>query len=235
MIVVKWMSGPAAMGMAILLGSGLSASSGSAAYIVTLVQQGGDVVETGSGTINLAGLRSLGSGSGVVGRILPRDAEIVTGPTSSQPFDAYGGFSGPTSFGSGGLILADSGSGDIVGIIGAANQLVVPSGYVSGSALSDTSTYDNQTFASLSVTPDTYVWKWANDPTPDSFTVEIEAPAAAVLEPCSSLPLAPPLGLVMILARYRRRRQLARAGPARVSARDSLVGHGQLRCLSHLG
>jgi hypothetical protein len=90
---------------------------------------------------------------GIVGRILPSDAQIVSGPTSSQPFDTYGGFTGPSSFGSGGINLADGGSGDIVGIIGAANQLAVPSGYVSGRTLSDTSTYHNQTFASLGATP----------------------------------------------------------------------------------
>jgi PEP-CTERM motif len=34
----------------------------------------------------------------------------------------------------------------------------VPLDYVSGSALSDTSTYDNQTFSTLGVTPGRYEW-----------------------------------------------------------------------------
>jgi hypothetical protein len=62
MRIVKWMSGLAAIGMAILIGSGLTASSTRAAYIVTLVQQGGNVVQTGRRTINYGphtvGLRS---------------------------------------------------------------------------------------------------------------------------------------------------------------------------------
>jgi hypothetical protein len=37
---------------------------------------------------------------------------------------------------------------------------VVPAGYTSGSALSETDTYAGKTFASMGLTPGTYVWKW---------------------------------------------------------------------------
>jgi len=33
-------------------------------------------------------------------------------------------------------------------------------GYVSGSPLKDTMTFDNATFSSLTVTPGVYVWNW---------------------------------------------------------------------------
>ena len=36
----------------------------------------------------------------------------------------------------------------------------MPTGYVSGAALSDDMTFNNSTFASLGVTPGTYVWSW---------------------------------------------------------------------------
>ena len=36
----------------------------------------------------------------------------------------------------------------------------MPTGYVSGTALSDSMTFNNATFASLGVTPGTYVWSW---------------------------------------------------------------------------
>lgn len=40
--------------------------------------------------------------------------------------------------------------------------LQVPTGYVSGNPLSNTSTYANQTFGSLGLTPGTYVWSWGD-------------------------------------------------------------------------
>jgi hypothetical protein len=59
MTFVKQTPGAAALAMAMLIGSGLSAPSAQATYIVTLVQQGSDVVATGSGTIDLSGLKRL--------------------------------------------------------------------------------------------------------------------------------------------------------------------------------
>jgi hypothetical protein len=49
--------------------------------------------------------------------------------------------------------------------------LIVETGYVSGTPLSDTTIYFNQTFNTLGVTPGTYVWTWASD----SFTLRILA------------------------------------------------------------
>jgi hypothetical protein len=40
------------------------------------------------------------------------------------------------------------------------NALTVPRGYVSGTALSGMATYTGKTFATLGVTPGTYVWTW---------------------------------------------------------------------------
>ena len=83
-------------------------------------------------------------------------------------FDLYGGlFTGPTSFGSGWLCLpavaAETLSAFISFVLdgsGPNGLLVVPQGYVSGAALSDSMTFNNATFASLGVTPGTYVWTW---------------------------------------------------------------------------
>ena len=38
----------------------------------------------------------------------------------------------------------------------------MPAGYVSGNPLSDTSTYDGQTFSSLGATPGRYEWTWGS-------------------------------------------------------------------------
>jgi hypothetical protein len=139
-------------------------------YIVTLAQVGSNVVATGSGPINLTGLTFAQSGQVTGGAFIgPSNALIQTGPTGLVNFDLYGGlFTGPTSFGSGLGTFADTGSGDFVGIhilnVLDGNVpnglLVVPQGYVSGAALSDSMTFNNATFASLGVTPGTYVWTW---------------------------------------------------------------------------
>ena len=51
--------------------------------------------------------------------------------------------------------------------------LFVPSGYLSGNPLSGTSTYNNATFASLGVTPGTYVWTWGAGGANQNFTLII--------------------------------------------------------------
>jgi hypothetical protein len=138
-------------------------SSAQAGYIVTLQQAGSNVVATGSGAIDLTGVTFLSQFVGPAG-VNPAGGFIITGPASSVTGDAYLGLLvGPTSFGSGSLFAtADSGSGDMVGLSFSmlGSTLIVPLGYTSGSALSDSSTYDNATFASLGVTPGTYVWTW---------------------------------------------------------------------------
>src|SRR5438046_6982834 len=166
--------------LAIVVGWLLSVRPAEAGYTVTLQQVGPDVVATGSGAINLTGLihagyLTYGWGPGV----LPGAADdgwggviagrISTGPTIAGSVDSYHlGPSGPTSFGSGGGADASSGSGDTVGTAADSSKdgsdcdrfLIVPRGYVSGTFLSDSATYSGKTFATLGVTPGTYVWTW---------------------------------------------------------------------------
>jgi VPDSG-CTERM motif len=68
---------------------------------------------------------------------------------------------------------ASSSSGNLVAISAAVGILGVPAGYVSGTALSDSMTFDSATFASLGVTPGTYVWTWGAGGANQSFTLEI--------------------------------------------------------------
>lgn len=197
MIIVKRIAGAVALGAALLLGAGLRAPPVQAAFVETLTQQGSNVVATGNGTIDLAGLSYSVSGSASA-EMSPGLGIIFTGPASSV--DLYRGSTGPTNFGYGGDTFASSGSGDLVGIDGLIDDLFRPSGYLSGTPLSDTSTYDNQTFASLGVTPGTYTWSWGSGASDDTFTLDIET----VPEPSSLALLALPLGLVLLLAVRRR-------------------------------
>jgi hypothetical protein len=144
---------------------------------------GSDVVATGSGQIDLTGLSFVGVGFATVALITPAGPNVVveTGPASLTNDDVYtGAVSGPTSFGNGTTpIFANSGSGDLVVF----NERVpydpspnlsvlVPQHYVSDTALSNTSTWDNATFASLGVRPGTYVWTWGTG-ADQSFTLQI--------------------------------------------------------------
>ena len=53
-------------------------------------------------------------------------------------------------------------------------DLLVPVGYVSGSVLSDSATYDNQTLATLGATPGSYKWTWGSGAN-QNFTLDVNA------------------------------------------------------------
>jgi hypothetical protein len=172
--------------LAIVLAWLLSVQAAEAGYTVTLQEVGPNVVATGSGAIDLTGL-TFGSSTSVSPAMTPEylleGCNIYTGlPFSSV--DSYGaGLNGPTSFGKNQIFLraASSGSGDMVGIVAVATifgkgmEVIVPSGYVSGTALSDSATYSGQTFATLGATPGTYVWTWGAGAN-QNFTLQIGPP-----------------------------------------------------------
>jgi len=150
-----------------LLGSTVAANA--SPYVVTLEQVGSNVDATGSGAIDLVGLSFLINTSGGPG-LAPDASIIATGPLAVD--DVFAGtFSGPTSFGSGARAAATTGAGDLVAFLGVV-RLAVPSGYTSDTPLSDTAIYDTATFASLGVTPGTYVWTWGTG-ADQSFKLEI--------------------------------------------------------------
>ena len=202
MAVVKQIAGVAAIGAAMLIG--LSAPSAQAGYIATMTEVGSNVVVNGSGPIDLTGLTLVSSNHDEFSSMWPTQAEIIIG--AQDPNDIVGvqdriytgGYTGPTSFGSGLPTYASTGSGDSVGIgAGLGHALFVPLAYVSGNPLSDQSIYNNQTLSSLGVTPGTYEWTWGAGVN-QNFTLEITS--AAVPEPSSLLLLALPLCLLMTFA-----------------------------------
>jgi uncharacterized oligopeptide transporter (OPT) family protein len=132
-----------ATGMAIAV-TLLAAKLAHADFIITLTQQGSNVVATGSGQIDLTGLvrdpyRILSAVAGMI----PYGGLIINGPVGFPPndYDWYFLARGPQGFGLGmNLTYASTGSGDIVGIDGGGQGIIVPRGYVSDSPLSDTAT-----------------------------------------------------------------------------------------------
>ena len=141
------------------------------AYTVTLEQMGSNIVANGSGPINLTGLTFLMQG--IAGAVIKaaNPAFILTGATVGV--DIYEGITGPTSFGSGGIFLPTTSSGDPVGIRISDLTLGVPHGYVSGAALSDSMTFNSATFASLGLDVGTYVWSWGTGLPNQNFTLII--------------------------------------------------------------
>jgi hypothetical protein len=192
---VRNMIGATALGLC--AGLGLPAQ---AAYTVTLLQQGPDVVATGTGSIDLTGLIFVGSSGGDEAIISGGLGIIVVGPVPFTPSDEYGGYSGPIAFGNLGALTATSGSGDRVGIDQDSGELFVPAGYVSGSSLSISDAWDNRNFGNLGVTPGTYVWTWGSGPNADSFTLQIGAVPEPASLPLLALGLAG-LGLVLRVRR----------------------------------
>jgi hypothetical protein len=145
------------------------------AYMVTINQVGSNVVVTGFGAFNLTGLTFAGGGFVATGSIGPNIAVLTVADGTS--LSQYTGFSGPSSFGPGTITNASSDSGDSVSIIGAGifpgPGIFLPAGYVSGTALSGSSTYNSATFASLGVTPGRYTWTWGTGLPNQNFTLQI--------------------------------------------------------------
>jgi hypothetical protein len=168
---------------ALLIGCGFSVSSAWAGYVVTLQQVGPNVVATGSGALDLTGLTFFDTES-FTSEMQPFAAIIYTGPAypNFAMGDVYvGNINGPGNFGSGGnTITANNASGDIVGIFGLFPDIVVPQGYISR-VLSDSATYDNQTFSSLGVTPGTYEWTWGNGPNQNFTLIAVPEPRVGLL------------------------------------------------------
>ena len=137
------------------------------------------MVATGSGSINSNDLSGSFSGVGIA-EIISSWGVILSASLwrTSCSIPA----TGPGSFGPGGPTIADSASGDIVGISGGAAAVIVPLGYVSGRALSSTATWDDTTFSKLGVTPGTYVWQLGNGNDDNFFTLNI-GPTGVVPEP----------------------------------------------------
>ena len=167
--------------VAIAIVGGLSVSSAQADYILILQQVGPNVVATGSGPLDLTGL-SFQFNTGLFPGLTPSLPAAGTGPTPSALTDAYeytAPFAGPTNFGPGTGNGPNSGFGDPVGIFTpnfGNGFLFVPVGYVSNNPLSDSMFFNNATFASLGVTPGTYVWTWGTGVN-QKFTLDAVAPA----------------------------------------------------------
>jgi hypothetical protein len=135
-------------------------------FTVTMSQQGSDVDVAGSGSFDLTGLFKQFSGGSSSADVRPTSAELGVGAGGFGPVDGYAndgsfgpGLVGPTNFGAGGTSTPSGGSGTSFLFLENSN-LVLPQGYVSGTAFTDTSVYSNASYASMGITPGSYTWTW---------------------------------------------------------------------------
>jgi hypothetical protein len=170
------------------------ASSAQGAVVINAVETGGNVVFTGTGSLSTLAWTPQGI-SADFAFIDPGKILLVgeTPSVASFRFREPDNFVGPTDFGLDLQTFADSGSGgnadgsiegDIFGLFFDSKQLVVPGGYVQGTALSGTSTYNGLTFAALGMNVGSYTWSWGSGNTADSLTLNVGAvpvPAAVWL------------------------------------------------------
>ena len=139
----------------------VGATGGTGDFNVTISQVGSDVVWSGSGSFNLTALTSAGPGS-IGGGYQSGQAIWAIGENSSV--DTYSGtITYPASFGTSNVAVT-SNTGSTFGILpgGSGRLLYVPSGYVSNTNISGTSTYANTTIAGAGLTPGTYTWSWGS-------------------------------------------------------------------------
>jgi hypothetical protein len=152
------------------VGALLASTQALAVYTINVVETGGNVVATGSGSFDLTGLTSIGSG--FASTVIRASTGIITvGPSATV--DLYSVTSGPVSFGSGGNFVPDATSGSQVSAA-FGNSIRVPQGYVSNTVLAaSTSTWNSQTFLTLGLTPGTYTWTLGSG---DSLVLNIGTP-----------------------------------------------------------
>ena len=185
------------------LGLTLLAGGAEASFTIDISQTGGNVVATGNGSVDLTDL-SPSFGGNDNAQVIPDEGVAAVG---GGDFTEYGLVNGPASFGPGGLSRASSNSGDLVGV--AADHVVVPEGYVSGTALSSSATWVGATLDSLGLTAGTYTYTWGSGPDADSLTLHI----IAVPEPATwATMLVGFAALGMIAGGRAKRRRAALAG-----------------------
>jgi hypothetical protein len=163
-------------------------------FTIDFSQDGTDVVAAGSGDINLTGLSYYQNYTSGLSNIDPSIGYVVLSSNSSAPVSGYNGFTGPSSFGTGGTSYASSttAGGSSLGIYasGGYADIYVPSGYSSDRALAESATWDNTTLSGLGLTPGTYTWTW--DGGENSFNIDVIAPV--------SVPEPSQYGLFFVLA-----------------------------------
>jgi len=155
-------------------------SGGTGDFNVTISQVGPNVVWNGSGSFNTTSLISNGTSNITAGSA--NSQAIWAVGSGTYPGDAVDIYSGVTTFvNSFGTDASPTGallgSGSTFGILpnGINRDLYVPTGYVSGSFISGSTTYQTATIAGLGYIPGTYTWSWGSGGSASSLVMTINS------------------------------------------------------------
>ena len=129
---------------------------------------------TGTGTVDTSDLTSVATGAGTAS-VFGNSGTLVI---NSGNFVAYT-VSGPTSFGSVGGADGSSSSGSVFGLFGFFQQMILPTGYVSGSFISGTEQFKIQQLPDLTLrpAPTPTLLEQARMPTASSSTLDQSRPS----------------------------------------------------------
>jgi PEP-CTERM motif len=197
---------------------------------ITFQQVASDVVETGSGALDLDDLDV-----GTFGIARNAEVDTVRGRVFSGAFtDANAAFAdlpqALITFGPGSFTAASVTTGGPVGFqsgVADLTTLIFPAGYISDTPLSDSSTYLGATINSLGLTPGEYVVDRGSDAQADSLTIDVIGPPPAVPEPSTWAMMLIGFAGLGYAASRRKGALRASAMGARVGDHDAAAGAGR--------
>jgi hypothetical protein len=166
--------------IAAMLGLAAISDRANAAVVINFHEVGSDVIASASGSADLTDLTLVATTILFApGEVTPSKGGATVGNPGETHF--YKGADGPTSFGTGGQTEASSGSGDFVGVF-AVNAfapspiILLPQSYISGTSLTGSSVFENQSLTSLGLDVGQFTYTWGSGDHADSLTINVSVP-----------------------------------------------------------
>ena len=148
-----------------------------AAIVIDISDVGSNVVASASGSADLTDLTAIDTALLFApGEVTPSRGGATLGDPGQTLF--YKGADGPKAFGTGGKTEASTGTGDFVGVF-AVNPfalspvILLPQNYASGTFLTGSSVFENQSLESLGLSVGEYTYTWGVGVHADSLTIKV--------------------------------------------------------------